>query len=261
MKKLVDIFTENEKTVIGAGTYVGFVVLWQLLSSLKILDPIFSSHPLGVLETGIEVFASGTIYPHIWVSAQEFLLGFVAAVVVGIPVGLVMARVEAVNHTLSPFVYALYATPRMALFPLLIMWVGIGLWSKVGLVFLGALFPVLLNTFDGARNVDQGLIEVARSYGAKERDIFLKIVLIATIPFVVAGLRLSIGIGLIMMVVAEMLGSNSGLGFFIIRALGQFNTARIFVAAGVIVAFALMINWIAKDVERRMAPWLHAHSQ
>jgi len=182
-------------------------------------------------------------------------MGFGLSVAVGVPVGLVMGRVPLVASTVEPFVAALYASPQVAFLPLLIIWLGIGFSSKVALVFLGSFIIVLINTETGVAHVDPRLIETARSFTARERQILAKIVLPSALPFIIAGMRLAIGRALVMVVVAEIYASNKGLGYLIFQAGGMYDTAQVFVGVGILAAAGVTFNAALRALERRLAPW------
>jgi NitT/TauT family transport system permease protein len=189
------------------------------------------------------------------ISAIEFVLGYVVASVLGIALGLAMASSATVKHALQPWVSGLYATPTIALAPLFILWFGIGIWSKVIVVISLVLFPVIINTEAGLRTTSERLIEMLRSFGANRRQIFLKISLPSAVPFILAGLKLGIGRGLIGVVVGELFGARAGLGRLISQSADAFNMPELF-AGVVILAFAGIVmtagfGWL----EGRLVPW------
>ncbi len=210
---------------LGAVSVILFLVLWQFVTSAGLIAPIFLASPSAIAEVAYEqFFVSGDIYPHIAVSLTEAFLGFVLAIIVGILFGLAMGRFDGVRHVVEPFVMALYSTPSVALLPLFILWLGIGLWSKVLIVFLGGVFAILVNTMAGVRGTNPRLIETARAFTASETEVFLYIILPAAVPFIAAGIRLAIGRVLISVFVAELYASNQGVGFLITQAGTTYNT-------------------------------------
>ena len=141
---------------------LAFLAIWELAVRFGLVNPLFTSSPSRIVITGYGMFADGSIYQHLRVSASEFVLGFSLAVVIGIPLGILMGWYSRVNAVLEPFVSALYAMPRIALLPLVVIWFGIGLASKVAIVFLGAIFPILVNTITGVRTINADFVKVAR---------------------------------------------------------------------------------------------------
>ena len=151
---------------------------------------------------------------------------------------------------------AKYSSPTVAFLPLLIIWLGIGIWSKVALVFLGGVFVIIINTEAGVANVDKRLIETARSFTANEGEILLKIVAPSALPFIIASMRLAIGRVLIMVVVAELYASTAGLGYLIFQAGAMYDTAMIFVGVVILAASGIVFNSFLRSMERRIAPWM-----
>src|SRR6185437_2511060 len=198
---------------------------------------------------------SGQLWHHVSVSSAEFALGYVIASVLGIAFGLAMASSATMKQALQPWISGLYATPTIALAPLFILWLGIGIWSKVLVVIFLVLFPVTINTEAGLRTTSERLIEMLRSFGANGRQIFFKVSLPSALPFILAGLKLGIGRGLIGVVVAELFGSRAGLGRLISQSADAFNMPELF--AGVIVlavagiAMTAGFGWL----ENRLFPW------
>lgn len=228
---------------------------WELLVRSGTVDPLFLSSPHLIGLKLAEVFASGEIWPHILVSAKEAALGFGLALLIGIPIGVLMGRMPLVRYTLEPFIMAKYSSPTVAFLPLLIIWLGIGIWSTVALVFLGAVFVLIINTEAGVSNTDPRLIETARSFTATEGQILLKIVLPAAIPFVLAAMRLAVGRVLIMVVVAEMYASTAGLGYLVFQAGAMYDTTMVFVGVVILAAAGVALSELLRSLEKRMVPW------
>jgi ABC-type nitrate/sulfonate/bicarbonate transport system permease component len=216
----------TRSSVLGTISVVSFLALWQFVTGAGLIEPLFLASPLAIAEVAYQqFFVTGDIYPHIVVSLTEAFIGFAMAIVFGVLFGLAMGRFDRVRDVVEPFVMALYSTPSVALLPLFILWLGIGLWSKVLIVFLGGVFAVLVNTMAGVRNTNPRLIETARAFTASETEVFLYIILPAATPFIVAGIRLAIGRVLISVFVAELYASNQGVGFLITQAGTTYNTS------------------------------------
>jgi ABC-type nitrate/sulfonate/bicarbonate transport system permease component len=229
---------------------LAFLILWQFVTSTEIINKIFLASPWAIASVAYEMFfVTGEIYPHILVSLKEATLGFAFAIVVGVALGLAMGRFEGVRRAVEPFVMALYSTPSVALLPLFVLWLGIGLWSKVLIVFLGGVFAILVNTVAGVRSVNPRLIETARAFTATEAAIFLYIVLPAATPYIVAGIRLAIGRVLISVFVAELFAANEGIGFLITQAGATYNTALMFVGILLLTFTGMILSQILSFVE------------
>ena|SRR5690242_18322566 len=232
-----------------------FLGIWEAASRAGLLDPLFASSPSLIAAKLVEMIADGSIWPHVVATARVLVTGFVLAVAVGVPIGLLMGRSPVVSSTIEPFAAAIYASPQVAFLPLLIIWLGIGFTSKIALVFIGSVIIVLINTEAGVSQVDARLIETARSFTASERQILFKIVLPSALPFILAGMRLAIGRALVMVVVAEIYASNAGLGYLIFQAGGMYDTAQVFVGVGILAAAGVSLNAALRALERRLAPW------
>jgi NitT/TauT family transport system permease protein len=201
------------------------------------------------------MFADGSIYEHLQASATEFFTGFALAVVVGVPLGILMGWYSRLNAVLEPFVSALYATPRIALLPLVVIWFGIGLGSKVAIVFLGAIFPILVNTITGVRTIDADFIKVARSFGSTDRQMFLTVALPSSVPLLLTGLRLGLGHALVGIVVGEMYGATQGLGYLIAVAGARFQTDKVMVGILLIASLGIALTELLRAIERRFERW------
>jgi NitT/TauT family transport system permease protein len=233
----------------------GGLALWELISRYVVANALFLAAPSQIALAIYRLARSGQLWHHISVSSAEFALGYVIACVLGIALGLAMASSATVKQALQPWVSGLYATPTIALAPLFILWFGIGIWSKVIVVITLVLFPVTINTEAGLRTTSERLIEMLRSFGATRWQIFVKVSLPSAVPFILAGLKLGIGRGLIGVVVAELFGSRAGLGNLISQSADAFNMPELF-AGVVILAFAGIVltagfGWL----EGRLVPW------
>jgi NitT/TauT family transport system permease protein len=239
----------------GVLSIIGGLALWELVSRFVVANPLFLAAPTQIVAAIWSLAVSGELWPHISISAAEFALGYVIASVLGIAVGMAMAENEVARKALEPWISGLYATPTIALAPLFILWLGIGIWSKVLVVIFLVLFPVTINTEAGLRTTSERLIEMLKSFGANERQIFFKVSLPSALPFILAGLKLGIGRGLIGVVVAELFGSRAGLGRLISQSADAFNMPELF--AGVIVLAVAGIAMTAGFgwVERKLVPW------
>src|SRR5215467_7107441 len=239
----------------GLLSIVAGLALWEFLSRLVVANALFLAAPTQIFAAIYNLAISGQLWPHIAISAAEFAIGYVIASLLGIMIGFVMASSEVGKKILQPWIAGLYATPTIALAPLFILWLGIGIWSKVLVVIFLVLFPVTINTEAGLRTTSERLIEMLRSFGASPRQIFFKVSLPSAMPFILAGLKLGIGRGLIGVVVAELFGSRAGLGRLIAQSADAFNMPDLF--AGVIVLAAAGITLTAGFgwLENRLVPW------
>lgn len=232
-----------------------FFGLWEALGGSGLVHPLFISSPSRILAAAAGLFGSGEIWPHVAASLGEFGLGFGLAIVVGVPLGMIAGWYQVVFAAVNPFVAGLNATPRVALMPLIILWLGIGLSSKVALVFLGAVFPILLNMMTAMRTLDPYLLKAARSFGADDGQVFWTLAFPSSIPFLVAALRLGAGRALVGVVVAEMYMSNLGLGYLVARYGSTLQTDKLFVGIGIITSVGVLLDVILRRLERRFEAW------
>src|SRR6202140_3278638 len=215
------VWRRFEPTILGTATIVLLLLIWQFLPDfvpMKAGTKLFFTVPSHIAGTLWTMFATGSIWAPLGVSASAFAIGLLLAIVAGLPLGILLGRSNTLNAMFDPFITAFNATPRLVFLPLLMLWLGIGVWSKVAVVFLGALFPLLINTHEGVRNADKLLINVVRSFGAGEWDIARLVVVPNSLPFIIVGLRLAIGRAVLGGVVSEFFGSQDGLGVMMVWA-------------------------------------------
>jgi len=240
---------------VGLLSIVAGLALWEFLSRVVIANSLFLAAPTEIFAAIYKLAATGELAPHVAISAAEFALGYVIASVLGIAVGFAMASSEVAKKALQPWISGLYATPTIALAPLFILWLGIGIWSKVVVVIFLVLFPVTINTEAGLRTTSARLIEMLRSFGATPRQIFFKLSLPSAMPFILAGLKLGIGRGLIGVVVAELFGSRAGLGRLISQSADAFNMPELFAGVIVLAVAGIVMTAGFTWLERALVPW------
>jgi ABC-type nitrate/sulfonate/bicarbonate transport system permease component len=258
-----NLWRRIEPTMLGAGTILLLLLAWEFLPRfvpMKEGTKLFFTVPSQVAGTLWDMFATGMIWAPLGVSATAFAIGLLLAIAAGLPLGIMLGRSATLNAMLDPLITAFNATPRLVFLPLLMLWFGIGLWSKVAIVFLGALFPLLINTYEGVRNADKVLINVVRSFGATEWDIARLVVVPNSLPYIVVGLRLAIGRAVLGVVVAEFFGSQSGLGVVMVRAGSQFKVDIVFAGLIVFAALSLLMTGMVKLIENRMMRWRPVHA-
>ena len=239
----------------GTLSVIGGLLLWEFVSRVIVANALFLAAPTQIIAAVIGLAKSGELWRHVGISAVEFALGYVIACVLGVLAGFAMANSAAAKHAMAPWVSGLYATPTIALAPLFILWFGIGIWSKVLIVILLVFFPVAINTEAGLRTTSERLIEMLRSFGANERQIFFKVSLPSAVPFILAGLKLGIGRGLIGVVVAELFGSRAGLGRLISASADAFNMPELFAGVVVLAVAGIAMTAGFSWLERKLVPW------
>ena len=252
------LWHRSEPLVLGLLGIVVILLLWEAvpyLVTMKAGTKLFFTPPSQVAETLWTLFASGTIWEPLAVSAAGFAVGLGIAIIIALPLGILIGRSETLNALFDPFITAFNATPRLVFLPLVLLWFGLGLWSKVVIVAFGAIFPLLINTHEGIRNADRLLINVVRSFGAKERDVVRFVVVPNALPYILTGLRLAIGRAVLGVVVSEFFGSDQGLGVMMVQAASQYKVNIVFAGMIVFMALSLAMTSVVKLIERRLGRW------
>jgi len=254
--RLYKLYLAHEKKILGTISVAVFLTIWELVGNVfQWINPMFMSAPSLIFKAGYEMFRSGEIYHDLYVSGVEFLGGYFLAAAVGIPFGIMTGWYKRMSYIFDPFVNALNATPRVALLPLVIIWLGIGILSKVGIIFLGAVFSILINTRDGVKTTPANLLNAARSFGASEWMVFKTVVVPSTIPFILTGLRLAVGRALVGVLVGELYAATAGIGFMITVAGATFQTDKVFVGVGIFALSGMIGMELLTKVERRFDKW------
>lgn len=240
---------------LGVIGVVVFFLGWELSTRLEIINPFYFPPISKIIIKGYELFANGSIWEHMWFSLTNFLIGFVVSVVLGVVIGVPMGWYKAVHKTFDPLLSGIYATPLIALLPLIIMMFGLGSTSKIIMTVLAAVFPILINTMVGIANTDNRLITMARAFGAYDSQIFMKVSLPGSLPYIVAGMRVALGRALVYIVVAEQYGAATGLGYLSSVAAQRFQMAAMFVPIIIIAGLGAGLNETLKIIERRLEKW------
>lgn len=229
------------------------LAVWEVYG--RSVDPIFLSYPTAIVAAVPRMLATGELQKACLLSVQTLCIGLFFAVTVGTLLGLLMGRYRTLDHLLTVQISALYSTPNISLIPLLILWFGLGITSKIVIVFLAAFFPVIINTYSGVRNVGRGLVEIALAEGANEIQIFWEIIMPASLPFIMTGIRLAVGRAVVGMVAGEMFTAVSGLGGAIVNYGNSFATDKLFVVIIILALVGSTLTELVKRLEHRIAPW------
>jgi len=254
--KLYKFYLNQEKKILGSIAVVIFLVVWELVGNIfQLINPMFMSAPSLIFKAAFQMFASGEIFNDLYVSGIELFWGYILSAVVAVPFGIMIGWYKRVSYIFDPFVNAMNATPRVALLPLVIIWLGIGILSKVGIIFLGAVFPMLINTRDGVKTTPANLLTAARSFGASEWILFKSVVLPSTIPFILSGLRLGLGRAIVGVMVGELYAATAGIGFMITVAGATFQTDKVFVGVLIFALTGMIGMELLTRFERRFDTW------
>jgi ABC-type nitrate/sulfonate/bicarbonate transport system permease component len=240
---------------LGFAAVIVFLGAWQWASDTNVINPLFCSSPSLIWDELGTLISTGQLWPNVWISGQEFLLGFGIAIVIGIPLGFLIGWYRPVGAIFSPFITFLNAVPRVALLPLFIIWVGIGIDLKIAVVLLGALIAILINVVAGIQSLDQQTITMARSFGASDFKIFRTLALPGSVPYIISGLRVGLGHALTGVVVGELYASNAGVGHLIAVAGNTFETNLVFAGVVIIAVFGLVANGILSLLENHFRSW------
>lgn len=236
------------------GVVGGFFLLWEIAAG-RWIEVFLISSPSRIFSSLIANIQSGTLIGHTWVTFQEIGIGFPLGAISGISAGYLFGRSRILAEVFEPIIIALYGVPRTALAPLFIVWLGIGIWSKVGVVLLLTFFLNFFNTYSGMKQMDREYIDLARLMGAKGFKLTFRVILPAVSPYIFTGLKTSIPFSIIGAVVGEFIASTEGLGFFIRLSAGIFKTADVFVGILVLMSMVIVMNAIAGLIERRVLQW------
>jgi ABC-type nitrate/sulfonate/bicarbonate transport system permease component len=226
---------------------------WEVLGAS--INPIFLSTPSRIALALWDITRNGQLLQALALSFLGLVLGFGAAILVGVPLGILMGRSRTIEALCEPWVNALFVTPRVALIPLLLIWFGIGFQAQVVVIFLSSVFPIIINAYAGVRDISSNLVDTARAFCADERQLFFEVILPASVPFIMTGLRLGIGHAVIGMIVAQMFLALSGLGKLLVNYGDFYKTDYVFAVVIVIGVLGVLLTEAVKQVERRFAHW------
>jgi NitT/TauT family transport system permease protein len=240
--------------LIRIGVVGGFFLLWEVASG-RWIEPFIISSPSRIWASLLDHIRSGTLIEHSLVTFKEIGIGFPLGVFFGVAVGYWFGRSRTLAEVFEPIIVALYGVPRTALAPLFIVWLGIGIWSKVGIVFLLTFFLNFFNTYAGMKQMDQEYVDLARLMGARRWKLTFKVILPAVSPYIITGVKTSIPFSVIGAIVGEFIAATEGIGFFIRLSAGVFRTADVFVGVLVLMVMVIVMNKIADLVERRVLAW------
>ena len=234
---------------------VGVLVVWELVARAGWVPVLFLPSPLGVLAEGWDMVVSGELAGHLVASLKRLVLGFVIGGGLGVVVGVAVGFFSVADAVGTPIIAATFPVPKIALLPLLILWLGLGEPSKVAVIALGVFFPMAINTYTGVRQADPLLVRAAVSFGARRFSVIRKVVLPSALPMIFAGLRLGAGTALLLLVAAEMIAVESGIGFLVLHAGNIMATTKLMVGIVVLSLLGVLSHWGLNRLERFAIPW------
>jgi ABC-type nitrate/sulfonate/bicarbonate transport system permease component len=248
-------YTKYEGLILGGVAVLAAIAVWQLVWSAGKISPLFFTGPSAVVARFGEEWVHGRLKADLAYSGTNFVIGVSLAIAAGVVLGVIIGWYRRLAMVFEPFVNALYATPRVALVPLILIWFGIGMWSKVFIVFINAFFPVLINTIGGVRATDADLLRAARAFCASDWQIFKTVAIPGAVPFILTGVRQSVALGLIGVVVGEMFGGSQGIGYMVNYGGQTFQTDTVFLGVVIIALAGIVLTWLAERLEKRFSRW------
>jgi NitT/TauT family transport system permease protein len=249
------LVTRHRKLLLGCLSLVLFLVAWQAVFLVVPFDPLFISKPSLILAGLVDLMTSGDLFRDLAVSAVPFVYGFAAAVLIGVPLGILMGWRVRVGYALDPLLTVFYASPLVALAPLVVIFFGVGVGGKALIIFFLAVFPFVFNAYAGVRSVDRLLIDVVRSLGGGERDLYVKVIFPSVLPYIIAAARIAVGRALIGVLVGEFFAASEGIGYAISRFGDIFALDRMFGCIITIMVIAVMLTEGIRWTERTAFPW------
>jgi NitT/TauT family transport system permease protein len=251
----LSFYKRYESIILGGTSVVVILGLWEAAWEARMISPLFFSGPSAVAKQMVYAWTRGNLKADLLYSGTNFILGFAAAAVAGVVVGILVGWYRTLRLLMNPTLTALYATPRVAMIPLILIWFGIGMWSKVFIVFISAFFPILVNTIGGMRAIDRDLLRAARAFCASDWQIFKTVAIPGSVPFILTGIRQGVALGLIGVVVGEMFGGSQGIGFMVAYGGQTFSTDTLFVGVVIIAVAGIVLTSLAERLERRFSQW------
>lgn len=231
------------------------LILWEIVCRLQIVPPLFLPAPTEIVKAGWEMITSGELHENLFASLYRIVAGYVIGAIVGIIIGLILGFSKWADAIFTPIVYSIYPIPKIALLPLIILWFGIGEMPKVAIIALGVFFPVVINTFSGVKNVDPILIKAAVTFGSNHLNVIRKVILPGALPTIFAGLKLSAGTSLLLLVSAEMIAAEKGIGAMVLHYGNLMITTKLMVGVLLLSLLGLLFNRGLQWLERKLIPW------
>lgn len=255
MVKQQSFYERHEGLILGGGAVLVVLAVWEYAWRIGAISPLFFSGPSAIAKEFWRLMTEDTLRGDIRFSGINFILGLAAATISGVVLGVIIGWYRRIRLVLDPFLNALYATPRIAMVPLIIIWFGIGMKAKVFIIFMSAFFPILVNTVAGVRSLDADLLRAARAFCASDWQIFKTIAVPGSVPFILTGIRQGVALGLIGMVVGEMFGGSEGVGYRVVYGGQTFQMDTVFVGVLLVAFSGMLLTFLTARLERRFSRW------
>jgi NitT/TauT family transport system permease protein len=245
----------KEHPWLSIASFAVILLLWEMVSRLQWIPPLFLPAPSEILSEGWTMLKTGLIFRQVFASLSRIVLGFLIACIFAVVIGILIGFFSIPEAIGNPLIAATFPIPKIAILPLLILWLGIGEPSKVAVIALGVFFPIAINVYTGVKNVDPLLIKAALSLGSNRTRIIRKVILPSILPMIFAGMKLGIGIALLLVVAAEMIAADAGIGFMILTAADLMQTKKLMVGLIVLSLLGIFFNWLFQKLEHFFIPW------
>ena len=245
----------KEHPWISVTSFVILLLIWETVSQKGWIPPLFLPAPSEILSEGWTMLKTGLIFKHVFASLSRILFGFLIACILGVMVGILIGFFSIPEAIGNPLIAATFPIPKIAILPLLILWLGIGEPPKVAVIALGVFFPMVINVYTGVKNVDPLLIKAALSLGSNRTRVIKKVILPSILPMIFAGMKLGIGIALLLVVAAEMVAADAGIGFMILTAADLMQTKKLMVGLLTLSLLGIFFNWLFQKLEHLFVPW------
>jgi len=255
MIKRQSFYERHEGLILGGGAVLAVLIFWEYIWIRQWVSPLFFSGPSAIAKQFWYLLTEGSLRTDILFSGKNFILGLTSATVAGVVLGVLIGWYKKIRLIFDPFLNALYATPRIAMVPLIIIWFGTDWKSKVLIVFMSSFFPILVNTVAGIRSLDPDLLRAARAFCASDWQIFKTVAIPGSVPFILTGIRQGVALGLIGVVVGEMFGGSEGVGFLVAYGGQTFQTDTVFVGVIIIAVSGMVLTFLTERLERRFSRW------
>jgi NitT/TauT family transport system permease protein len=249
------VWSRKQRWLIGIANLTTFFILWQLIATYTDVPKLFLPSVTEVWDQVVMMNEEGVLWGNLWISLWIYLVGMIISIAIAVPLGLFIGGVKIVDRIASPYVWAIYTTPRLILMPLVVLWVGINDTARIVIIVLSAVPATLVVVMEGVKTVDNSLLKAARSFGASRTRLYRSVVLPSTVPFVATGVRMGVSRGLIGLFIGELFTAANGIGFIIADAAKTFNSSRTFAMLFIFVFFCVAMVGLTQLLERKASAW------
>jgi ABC-type nitrate/sulfonate/bicarbonate transport system permease component len=249
------VYSRRARWIIGVLNLATFFLVWQLAATYSDIPRLFLPSVTEVFTELVEMNDEGILWENLWISAYIYIVGMAISLVIAVPMGLFIGGIRILDRILSPYVWAIYTTPRLILMPLILLWVGINDTARVVIIVLSAVPATLVVVMEGVKTVDNSLLNAARSFGAGRVALFRLVVLPSTIPFIATGIRMGVSRGLIGLFIGELFTASDGIGYIITLSTKTFNSARTYGMLLIFILFCIAMVGLSQMLERKVSQW------